>query len=65
MSMIKVALWFADAIIEGYDRNDINELCDFAGRDDVLEFLQEIQREYRRMDLSSQIKYANEYKKEE
>ena len=60
--MLKVAVWFADNI-QGYDRHDINELCEFAGHDDVIIFLREIHRKYS-MDLSSEITYANEYKKE-
>jgi len=62
MSMLKVAVWFADCV-QGYDRLDIKELCDFAGYDDVIIFLREIHSNYH-MDLSSQITYANEYKKE-
>ena len=61
MSMLKVAVWIADNI-QGYDQNDINELCEFAGHDDVITFLQEIHQKYS-MDLSSQITYANEYKR--
>jgi Mg/Co/Ni transporter MgtE len=63
MSMMKIAIWFAESIIQDYDRTDINELCDYAGCDDVIDLLQEMQSKYR-PDLSNQIQYANEYKKE-
>jgi len=63
MSMLKVAVWFATDNIQGYDQYDINELCEFAGHDDVIIFLREIHHKYS-IDLSSQITYATEYKKE-
>ena len=51
--MLKVAVWFANGV-ENYNRHDIYELCEFAGHDDVIIFLQEIRRRYS-MDLTNQI----------
>lgn len=62
MSMLKIALWLADDIQE-YHPIEINELCEFAGWDDVITFLQELHKNYS-MDLTNQITWAYEYKKE-
>lgn len=62
MSMLKVAIWFADDI-QGYNRDEIKELCEFAGHDDVITFLEEVHRHYS-MDLASKIVWAKEDKEE-
>ena len=62
MSMLKIALWLADDIPE-YVQLEINELCEFAGYEDVITFLQELHLKYS-MDLTNQITWAYEYKKE-
>ena len=61
--MLKVAVWFADDV-QSYAKHDIDELCEFAGHDDVIIFLQEIHRRYS-MDLTNQITWAYEYKERE
>ena len=61
--MLKVAVWFANNL-QDYSKHDVDELCEFAGHDDVIIFLQEIHRRYS-MDLTSQITWAYEYKERE
>lgn len=61
--MLKVAVWFANNV-ESYDKHDIEEICEFAGHDDVIIFLQEIRRRYS-MNLTNQITWAYEYKERE
>ena len=63
MSMLKVAVWFANGV-QNYDKHDIEELCEFAGHDDVIVFLQEISRRYS-MTLTDHITWAYEYKERE
>ena len=63
MSMLKVAVWFANDICD-YDKHDIDELCEFAGHDDVIIFLEELSRRYS-MTLTDHITWAYEYKERE
>ena len=62
MSMLKVAIWFADNADE-LAQVEVIEVCQMAGSEPVLKLFETLQKDYA-MTLTKQIEWVHEYAKE-
>ena len=62
MSMLKLAIWFADDAAE-LVQIEVIEICQMAGSESVLELFNTLQTDYS-VPLLKQIEWAHEYAKE-
>ena len=61
--MLKVAVWLAESVDE-LTQKEVDELCEFAGTEPVLEFFSHLNT-HNSMDMLKQIAWALDYAKTE